>query len=149
MITYSNEDIFSLKNVKALVNPVNCIGVMGKGLALQFKERYKDNFTAYRKACKERTVKLGKMFIFETGLDYPQYIVNFPTKWHWKDKSVFSDIECGLIALSYWVSGNKIPSIAIPKIGCGLGGLYWEDVKPLIEKYLGDIPNLDVKVLSL
>ena len=146
-ISYLTQDIFATDCV-ALVNPVNCVGVMGKGLALAFKNWYYDNYLAYHKACKENLVHLGKMFFYPRE-ELPYWIVNFPTKHHWKDKSRLEDIECGLIALSYWLSEKKIPSIAIPPLGCGLGGLDKKDVYPLIAHHLGKIPNLLIKVVEI
>ena len=146
-IHYLTGDIFQTGD-DAIVNPVNCVGVMGKGLALQFKQRYPDNFTMYEEACKQNQVHLGKLCVQhrETA---PFYIVNFPTKLHWKDDSRVEDVECGLIALKYWIGDKKIKSISIPPLGCGLGGLKREQVYPLITQHLKDIPHLVVHVVSI
>jgi O-acetyl-ADP-ribose deacetylase (regulator of RNase III) len=137
MIIYKQGDIF-LENVEAIVNPVNCVGVMGKGLALQFKQKYPDNFKNYREACLQKVVKLGQIhtYINPQTTSNPRYIFNFPTKYHWKNKSQSDDIRIGLIQLAYLIRIFQIKSIAIPPLGCGLGGLKWEDVKSLIEQHL-------------
>lgn len=139
-------DIFCTDS-EAIVNPVNCVGVMGKGLALEFKKKYPQNFLAYEKACKENKVHLGKMFIYQRS-ELPYFIVNFPTKLHWRDKSRLEDIECGLINLSRWIGREKVKSISIPYIGCGLGGLNHHDVLPLVYLHLNNFPDLHVTVCS-
>jgi O-acetyl-ADP-ribose deacetylase (regulator of RNase III) len=127
-----------------LVNTVNTVGVMGKGIALQFKRRFPGNYEAYRKACKEGRVGPGEMFVWHTGqLGNPQHIINFPTKRHWKAKSRIEDIEAGLRDLVAVITRLEIESIAVPPLGCGNGGLDWRVVRPLMEQYLAD---LDVKV---
>ncbi|NUN12444.1 MAG: macro domain-containing protein [Myxococcales bacterium] len=131
----------------ALVNTVNCMGVMGRGIALQFKNAYPENFKAYRTACKRGEVVPGRMFVFETGqLVSPRYIINFPTKRHWRDKSRIEDIEAGLAALVEVIRTENIQSVAIPPLGSGLGGLDWADVKPRIESAAARLP--DVRVLT-
>ena len=130
----------------ALVNTVNCVGVMGKGLALQFKQAFPANFKAYEAACRAREVVAGKMFIFDNGsLVKPRYIVNFPTKRHWRDNSRIEDIRSGLESLISDVRRLDIRSIAVPPLGCGLGGLNWRDVRPMIENSFSELP--DVRVL--
>lgn len=122
-------------DVEALVNTVNCVGYMGRGIALQFKKAFPDNFTAYKKFCDKRKLKPGSMFIFELeGSGNPRYIINFPTKRHWRGNSRMDDIESGLLALSKDVKRLNIKSIAIPPLGSGLGGLNWEDVRAKIER---------------
>jgi len=122
-ITISNENIFDL-DVEAIVNPVNCVGVMGKGLALEFKNRYPDNFKYYKQACFQKTIQIGKCLIYRVhGHIYPYYIINFPTKKHWSDSSKYYYIEEGLKDLKNILQTHKISSIAIPALGCGLGGL--------------------------
>ena len=129
----------------ALVNTVNTVGVMGKGIALQFKNAYPDNFQAYRAACQRHELRAGHMFVFDVGqLLRPRWIVNFPTKRHWKSPSRLSDIEAGLDDLRCVIEERNIRSIAVPPLGCGNGGLRWTDVRPLIEMKLGD---LDLRVL--
>jgi O-acetyl-ADP-ribose deacetylase (regulator of RNase III) len=144
MIEYTIGDILRA-DADALVNTVNCVGVMGRGLALQFRETFPENFKAYEVACKRRKVQPGKMFIFETmSMTNPKYIINFPTKRHWRDKSSLEDVDAGLIALRDEVRKRGIRSIAIPPLGCGLGGLDWEKVRPRIEAAIGDLEDLRV-----
>lgn len=131
----------------ALVNTVNTVGVMGKGIALQFKQAYPANFRAYEAACRRGEVRLGSMFTFETGLlDAPRYIINFPTKGHWRAQSKLSDIKAGLADLRREIRDRDIRSIAIPPLGCGNGGLDWRDVRPLIIEALSDLPGVHVMV---
>ena len=122
MIRFTHGDIFA-QPVEAIVNPVNCVGVAGAGLALQFKRRHPDAFLAYHRACAERRLRPGSMFMFDTGRDRPRWIVHFPTKRHWRDRSAIGDIEVGLRGLAATLARHGIRSIAIPPIGCGLGGL--------------------------
>ncbi len=132
-------------SAEAIVNTVNCVGIMGRGIALQFKKAFPANFRAYEAACKADEVQPGRMFVFDTGaFTNPRYIINFPTKRHWKGKSRIEDIESGLIALAREVQGRGIKSIAIPPLGAGLGGLDWNEVRPRIEAAMRDIPDLAV-----
>lgn len=132
-------------NAEAIVNTVNCVGVMGKGIALQFKQAYPDNFRQYAKACRVSEVRPGQMFVVSTGnLFNPRYIINFPTKRHWKGKSKIEDIQTGLKALIQEVKQLGITSIAVPPLGCGNGGLSWKTVKPLIESAFLELPNVQV-----
>lgn len=134
-------------DVEALVNTVNTVGVMGRGVALQFKFAYPANYEAYRAACDAGEVEPGKMLIIEANRLYnPRYIINFPTKRHWKSKSRMDDIESGLIALAEEVRRLGIRSIAVPPLGCGLGGLDWTEVYPRIEAALGNLPEVEVLV---
>jgi O-acetyl-ADP-ribose deacetylase (regulator of RNase III) len=136
-------------DVEAIVNAVNCVGVMGRGIAAQFKTAYPENFKAYSAACKRKEVVPGRMFIFETGqLTNPRFIVNFPTKRHWRDKSRIEDIEAGLIELIEEVKKRGIKSIAIPPLGCGLGGLDWKVVRPLIERAFAAVPAVRALVFE-
>lgn len=130
----------------AIVNTVNCVGVMGKGIALQFRQAWPENFREYRKACEHGEVRLGRMFIVATGQlpPAPRFIVNFPTKDHWKSHSRIEDIERGLEDLVAQVRALGIRSIAVPPLGCGLGGLDWNEVRPRIERHLGALEDLDV-----
>lgn len=133
-------------DVEAVVNAVNCVGIMGRGLASQFKEAYPQNFRAYEAACKRGDVQPGRMFVFElAATDRPRWLINFPTKRHWRGKSKIEDIRSGLVALVAEVRDRKIQSIAVPPLGCGLGGLAWADVRPLIVEAFG--PLSDVRVL--
>ena len=148
MITYTCGDIFS-SNATAIVNTVNTEGIMGKGLALQFKKRFPDNFKAYEKACKDGHVSIGKMFIFTSNtLEGSRLIINFPTKKLWRNKSSLADISAGLSALVTDIKRLGITSIAIPPLGCGLGGLSWKDVKAEIEKAFASLPDVDVQVFE-
>ena len=148
MIRYKTGDIFK-ENAEAIVNTVNCVGVMGRGIALQFKKFFPENFKAYVAACKHKDIQLGKMFIYETGqLTNPRFIINFPTKNHWRQKSHLTDIEQGLLALVKEIRDRNITSIAIPPLGSGLGGLNWADVRPRIENALKKIDNIDVIIFE-
>ena len=121
------------QRTEALVNTVNTVGVMGKGIALQFKRAYPAMFKSYEQACRRGEVKLGQMHVWETNqLDGPKFIINFPTKGHWKAKSRIEDIEVGLGDLAKVLKEKAISSVAIPPLGCGNGGLDWRVVKPLI-----------------
>ncbi len=132
----------------ALVNTVNTKGVMGKGVALQFKRAFPANYEAYRAACNAGEVRLGRMFVTETGrLDNPRLIINFPTKGHWKSRSRLEDIEAGLQDLRRILEEHDVKSLALPPLGCGLGGLDWADVRPRIEQALSDLP-VDVIVFE-
>lgn len=134
-------------DAEAIVNTVNCVGIMGRGIALQFKKAFPANFRAYALACEGGEVRPGHMFVYDTGaFTNPRYIINFPTKRHWKGKSRMEDIDSGLIALAREVSERGIRSIAIPPLGAGLGGLDWTEVRPRIEAALCDVPDLDVLI---
>lgn len=136
-------------DVEALVNTVNCVGIMGRGIALQFKNAFPENFEAYAAACARDELQPGKMFVYETGhLTNPKYIINFPTKRHWRGKSRIEDIEVGLTALVAEVRRLGIQSLAIPPLGSGLGGLEWSDVKPLIVRALAELPNVRVELFE-
>lgn len=142
MIEVRQGDILNA-DAEALVNTVNCVGIMGRGIALQFRKAFPDNFKAYVAACRRREVQPGRMFIFETGqLTNPRYIINFPTKRHWKGKSRIGDIDAGLDALVKDILRLGIRSIAIPPLGSGLGGLNWSQVRPRIERAMNALPGL-------
>jgi O-acetyl-ADP-ribose deacetylase (regulator of RNase III) len=146
MIEYRRGDILQA-DAEALVNTVNCVGIMGRGVALQFKNSYPANFKAYEAACQRGEVQPGRMFVFETGqLTNPKFIVNFPTKRHWRGKSRMEDIEAGLKALASEVRTRRIRSIALPPLGSGLGGLQWRDVRSRIENELSDLTGVKVIV---
>lgn len=139
MIHFKTGDILK-QDAQALVNTVNCVGVMGRGIALQFKKAFPANFKAYESACKTDEVKPGSMFIYDTGSMYnPRYIINFPTKRHWKGKSRMEDVKAGLHALAEDIKRYNISSIAIPPLGCGLGGLDWNEVRQEIITVLSDV----------
>ncbi len=146
MIEYTTGDLLK-SDAEAVVNTVNCVGVMGRGIALQFKKAFPDNFKAYKSACDRDEVRPGEMFIFaRQNLIGPKYIINFPTKRHWKGKSRIEDIELGLKALAKDVVKLKIRSVAVPPLGSGLGGLHWPDVRARIEDALGSVNDLKVIV---
>jgi len=129
----------------ALVNTVNCVGVMGKGIALQFKQAFPDNYQEYEKACKTGQVRIGQMFVHKRNdMFYPKFIINFPTKRHWKTKSRLEDIESGLKDLIERIKQLNIKSIAVPPLGSGLGGLDWKDVKRLIVRAFDELPDTEV-----
>ena len=132
-------------NVEALVNTVNTVGVMGKGIALQFRQAFPKVYDNYRRAAKRGEIRPGEMFVVETGqLINPKYIINFPTKRHWKGKARIKDIENGLKALREVVKGKNISSIAVPPLGCGNGGLDWNEVRPKIKDALSKLPNVKI-----
>ena len=144
MIEFKTGDILQA-DAEALVNTVNCVGIMGRGIALQFKQAFPDNFKAYEAACARKEVQPGRMLVFETGfLANPKYTINFPTKRHWRDKSRVEDVEAGLKALVDEIRKRCIGSIAVPPLGSGLGGLDWAEVRSLIEAALG---KLDVHAI--
>lgn len=146
MLTETHGNLLVAKT-EAIINTVNCVGVMGKGIALQFKQAFPKNYDAYRRACEHGEIKLGHMFVFDTGsMIFPRWIINFPTKDHWKGKSKLRDIESGLKDLVRVIRDNKIKSIAVPPLGCGNGGLDWADVKPLIEKVFAEASDVDVRL---
>ncbi len=148
MIELKTGDIFD-EDVEALVNSVNCVGVMGRGIALQFKNLFPENFKAYAEACERQEVQPGQMFVYESGkMTNPRYIINFPTKRHWRGKSRMEDIESGLHALAREISERNIRSIALPPLGSGLGGLEWSIVRSRIEFALRDIDDLRVVVFE-
>jgi O-acetyl-ADP-ribose deacetylase (regulator of RNase III) len=139
MIT-AHGNIFS-SDAEALVNPVNCVGVMGAGLAKQFKQRYADNFKAYQVACQAGELVIGKIFVHALKQPAnPRFIFNFPTKYHWRDKSELEDIRLGLTALTAEIINTGVNSVAIPAVGCGLGGLPWWRVRPVIADALRILP---------
>lgn len=133
-------------DAEALVNTVNTVGVMGKGIALQFKKTFPENFKAYKRACDREEVETGRMFVFSFDrLTNPRYIINFPTKNHWREKSRPEYVREGLDALIDEVRNLKIHSIAVPPLGCGNGGLDWEEeVRPLMKDAFARISDVAV-----
>ncbi len=130
------------QDVDALVNTVNTQGVMGKGIALQFKKAWPDMFRSYQAACRRGEVVPGKMHVWETGAATgPRYIVNFPTKRHWRQRSRLPDILDGLRDLTQVIREFGIRSVAVPPLGCGNGGLDWRDVRPMIEEALAPLSD--------
>ncbi|MGD0443452.1 MAG: macro domain-containing protein [Edaphobacter sp.] len=135
--------------VEALVNTVNTVGVMGKGIALMFKEAFPGNFRAYEDACKHKEVKIGRMFVTENRtFSGPRWIVNFPTKKHWRQPSKLEWIIEGLGDLRKFIQENEIRSIALPPLGAGNGGLEWTEVRPELERVLGDLEGVDILVFE-
>jgi len=144
MIELTKGDILKAE-AEALVNTVNCVGIMGRGIALQFRKAFPENFKVYESACKANEVQSGKMFVYDLNRLYsPRFIINFPTKRHWKGKSRIEDIKSGLADLLDVLQRHQISSIAIPPLGCGLGGLDWEEVRPLIIEAFQSLPNVNV-----
>lgn len=144
MITITCGDILQA-HTEALVNTVNCVGIMGRGIALQFKKAFPANFTYYKAACDNNKVHPGEMLVYDLNrYENPRYVINFPTKRHWKNKSRLEDIATGLDALGDVVRKYEIHSIAIPPLGSGLGGLNWNDVRPMIEKTFREFSDVEV-----
>ncbi len=148
MIRYTHGDILAVE-ADALVNTVNCVGIMGRGIALAFKRAWPENFRAYAAACRQGEVKPGRMFVFETGrLTPPRFIINFPTKRHWRGRARMDDVEAGLDALVVEIRARGITSIAVPPLGAGLGRLRWQDVRSRIESSLGALADVEVIVFE-
>ncbi|MFI6825202.1 hypothetical protein CA850_05655 [Micromonospora echinospora] len=144
MIVISHGNLLTAE-AEALVNTVNTVGVMGKGIALQFKRAHPANYRAYRTACAAKDVTLGRMFVFDSGLvGCRRYVINFPTKGHWRASSKLSDIRAGLVDLIRVVRERQISSVAVPALGCGNGGLEWDEVRPLIEQAFAELPEVRV-----
>ena len=144
MIEHTSGNLLAA-DVEALVNTVNTVGVMGKGIALQFRQAFPENYAVYRAACQRKEVQPGRMLVVPTGqLSNPRYIINFPTKRHWKGKARMADIESGLQALVDVVREYNICSIAVPPLGCGNGGLNWDEVRPKIEAAFAALPDIHV-----
>ena len=150
-IEFKTGDMFT-EPVEALVNTVNCVGVMGKGVALEFKNRWPENFKAYKKICDAKSLTPGQMFVFDTQELFPssgpRYLINFPTKAHWRAKSRLEYVEDGLDALVDTIRKYEINTIAIPPLGCGNGGLQWSDVKKLIVSKLSNLDDLNIIVFE-
>lgn len=145
MIEFHRDNLLEA-DAEALVNTVNTVGVMGKGIALQFKKKFPSNFKAYERACKNGEVKIGEMFTVSLDqLTNPRYIINFPTKRHWREKSRVEYVREGLEDLIREIERLGIHSIAVPPLGCGNGGLDWDDeVRPLIEAAFARAPEVQV-----
>jgi len=154
LIQDKNQDELFGSNKQVIVNTVNCVGVMGKGLALEFKNRYPAMFQDYKKRCKKNQVELGKPYLWKSNVG-SQWILNFPTKGHWRNKSSIASIESGLTYLAAHAKDWGIESLAFPALGCGCGGLNWAEVRPLIVRHLEPLgipidiyPPLQNKVAS-
>src|ERR1700687_1115605 len=148
MIEFKSGNILT-EDTEALVNTVNTVGIAGRGVALRFKEAFPENFKAYQAASKRQEIHPGRMFVFETKrLTNPRYIINFPTKRHWRGRSRLADIESGLKALVEEIRKRGIRSIAIPTLGSGLGGLNWAEVRPRIERALKGLDSVRIVVFE-
>jgi O-acetyl-ADP-ribose deacetylase (regulator of RNase III)/uncharacterized protein YwgA len=146
-IIFKTGDLF-LDKSEALVNTVNCVGVMGKGVALEFKRRWPENYKAYKKTCDDKKLRPGQMLIFELGSllekSEPKFIINFPTKDHWRAKSKLEYISEGLEALVSDIKKYKIKSLALPPLGCGNGGLDWNTVRQMMMERLSELGDVNV-----
>jgi O-acetyl-ADP-ribose deacetylase (regulator of RNase III) len=148
MMTFTQGNLLDA-SAEALVNTVNTVGVMGKGIALMFKEAFPANFRAYEGACKEKKVKIGEMFVTENRtFSGPRWIINFPTKKHWRQPSKLEWITDGLGDLRRVIDEHQIRSIALPPLGAGNGGLEWSEVRPEVERILGDLEGVDILVFE-
>lgn len=146
MIEYKKGDLLA-SDTEAIVNTVNCVGVMGRGIALQFKKRFPENFKFYENACKLGDVEPGKMLVYQIeSLCNPKYIINFPTKRHWRGASRVEDIKAGLADLVNIIESKNITSVSVPPLGCGLGGLDWNEVKTYIESAFAKLPQVNFEV---
>jgi len=143
MIRFVRGNLFDSK-VQTLVNAVNCVGVMGKGIAKEFRERWPHMFKAYQAACRSGDVRIGRPFLWREG---SRPILNVPTKEHWREPSRYEFVEAGLKAIRDNAREWGLTSMALPALGCGLGGLEWEKVRLLIVEYLGDLP-IDIEVFE-
>ncbi|MFD3593194.1 macro domain-containing protein [Nocardia sp. NPDC058640] len=142
MIREQSGDLLAA-DVEALVNAVNTVGVMGKGIALQFKQAYPAMFREYARAARAGEVQIGAMRVWATGATSgPRFIINFPTKRHWRSPSSLAHVAAGLPALAQTIEENEIRSVAIPALGCGYGGLDWASVEPLIHQTLAPLSTL-------
>jgi len=148
MIEFKQGDMFG-EDVEALVNPVNCVGRMGKGLALAIKTRFPESFPPYEKACAGGLVRPGEMFLTpiqrEAG---PRLIIHFPTKRHWRSKSRLEDIVSGLKDLRRVIRVEALHSLGVPALGAGLGGLSWTSVKNEIDAALRDVEGVRIIVFE-
>lgn len=148
MLKYCQGDIF-VSEAEAVVNTVNCVGVMGRGIALQSKKCFPENFKFYQAACKRGEVVPGEMLVFPLGrLLNPRYVINFPTKKHWRQPSRMEYIVSGLQDLLRVIKDLGIKTIAVPPLGCGLGGLDWETVRSKMEDAFASLPEVNVEVYT-
>jgi O-acetyl-ADP-ribose deacetylase (regulator of RNase III) len=149
MITFTEGNLLKAET-EALVNTVNTVGVMGKGIALMFKEAFPENFLAYSAACKKHEIAVRRIFATERKdlVGGPKWIINFPTKKHWRNPSKIEWIKDGLQDLVRFIREHKIKSIALPPLGSGNGGLDWKEVRPVIEAALGNLEGVEVVVFE-
>lgn len=137
------------QKTEAIVNTVNCVGVMGRGIALSFREAYPENYREYKKACDKGEVVPGRMFVHLAGdMFSKKYIINFPTKRHWREKSRIEDIRSGLAGLVSVIKELRIKSVTIPPLGCGLGGLDWNVVRPIIEASVKELSGVEINIIE-
>lgn len=150
-IKFENGDLFS-SGAEALVNTVNCVGVMGKGVALEFKRRWPENFKFYKKHCETKWLRPGRVLVFDRGGmfagDSVRYVFNFPTKDHWRSKSNMGFIDTGLDSMMEEIERLSVRSIAMPPLGCGNGGLEWDEVRPLIVEKVSRMTNVDFHIFG-
>ena len=148
MIEFVKGNIFDI-DVDAIVCPVNCVGVMGAGLALEFKKRFPGYYKDYKRSCnatKDLRLHIGYILPHNKIVTKTNFmILSFPTKKHWRDNSKIEYVAEGLLSLINVIKANEIKSIAIPALGCGFGGLKWNDVKQLITNNLSDL-NIEIYV---
>lgn len=142
MIKIVNTNLFN-STAEAYVNTVNCVGIMGKGIALEFRNRFPLYYKWYRDLCNQQLIKPGEPNIYVHSNDNPRYIISFPTKNHWRNPSKIEWIEKGLDILRELIIENNLKSISIPTLGCGNGGLDWNVVKPLI---IDKLFNLETEI---
>ena len=146
MVTYIEQgNIFNLQNISNFAHGCNCAGAMGKGIALQFKDQFPKMYIEYKKLCKEGLFSLGDVFTYnyDNGT-----IFNLGTQTTWKTKADINAVESSLIKMLSYAQQNNISKIALPKIGAGLGGLNWDDVKFVIDKVTKDYPKIDLFVVE-
>ncbi|MCB0485998.1 MAG: macro domain-containing protein [Flavobacteriaceae bacterium] len=142
-IKFKNGNLFS-NNFDIRINTINCVGAMGKGIALEFKNRYPNMYWEYKELCSANKIKPGKMWVWQ---NLYETIINFPTKRHWKDNSRYDDIELGLNDLYRILQKQNNKTVAIPALGCGNGGLNWKIVSKMIYDKLNDLDN-DITVFN-
>lgn len=146
MIHFTSGNLLDAKT-EAIINTVNTVGVMGKGIALMFKERFPENFAAYAAACKVGEVRVGEMFVTPgVELSGPRWIINFPTKKHWRNPTQLEWVKDGLMDLKSFLIEKEVKSVAVPPLGCGNGGLDWRVVRPLIEVALSELDGVEVYI---
>jgi O-acetyl-ADP-ribose deacetylase (regulator of RNase III) len=147
LIHFAQGNLFD-SQAEALVNAVNTVGVMGRGVALEFKHRFPENYSAYRAACKREELVVGKMFVTETQLEQPRWIINFPTKQHWRNPSKLEFVRDGLEDFVRVIESHGIKSVALPALGCGLGGLEWKTVRELLETSLEPLDHVVFEIFE-
>ena len=148
-IVYRDADLFAT-SCEALVNPVNCVGVMGRGLALAFKRRYPAHFASYRRACRAGALRPGAVHVDDLGAGAcPRFLIALPTKRHWRDPARLDDIERSVRAFAEALREHRVASVAIPKLGCGLGGLAWPDVHHAIAPVLAPVAATGCRIVLL